>query len=81
MIRTLPDGTVIIPDIAMVGLFQWAAELGWEQARDLLHAYDEQAGLAFAVQHAHLPIEEYRAVAQQAALRGMTVEPGVQTVN
>ena len=57
MIRTLPDGTIIVPDIAVVGMFEWAAELGWEQARDLLRAYDEQARLAFAMQYAHLPIE------------------------
>ncbi len=64
-------GVVIVPDVAARGFFEWAAASGWEEAADLLHAYNRISAELFTRLHGGGPMEEFVERLQEAVTRGV----------
>ncbi|MGI4795012.1 MAG: multicopper oxidase domain-containing protein [Janthinobacterium lividum] len=77
----MPDGTRLIAQSMVGGLFMAWLQLGCEPAQALLDEWEKAWTEAFAAQFAHLPRPEWLAVMRTANLRNVPIVPGVTKVN
>lgn len=81
MVHELPDGTRLIAQPMVGGLFMAWLEMGCEPAEALLDEWEDAWTEAFATQFAHLPRPEWLKVVQAARLQNVPMVPGVTAVN
>ncbi|RYF03520.1 MAG: hypothetical protein EOO40_12130 [Deltaproteobacteria bacterium] len=73
----MPDGTRLIAQAMVGGLFMAWVKLGCEPAQGLLDEWEEAWTETFAAQFAHLPRPEWLKVVQMAGLQNASMVPGV----
>ena len=80
MLHTAPDGTLLLAEPMVGGMFQAWVWMGYEAAQELLDDWTAAWSELFAASCAHLSRDEWLAVVREAGLRNVPHVPGVTVV-
>ncbi|MGI4800796.1 MAG: hypothetical protein ACRYF2_17470 [Janthinobacterium lividum] len=81
MVHDLPDGTVIVAEPMVGGMFLALGAMGLDDMQDALDDWTEAWMEVFAIQLAGLPGDTWRQAVCEAELRNATIVPGARTLN